>query len=303
MRTDSFLVLFGVLLGFLLSCGTVSDGSEPKAAPAPLHDAAESQIQETNIPAPDADRAPASEPDAPLLWNKQNVPPLCFDKLVMGESRLTEISIPACEAYPEIKVKKTYFEQGWYQSDYAYAGYEDEPDNNVMYRVVGTTSKGSAVKIINYTGGSGRFSSMVLVKVEGDTLKLVEYYTGGDRCNGGIREARVEGDDVLYGVNITPYDFIPYALGEDTAGLQAYEDLESSAASCYAIAWHRNHDFYEVELDPEAGAAADPDWVERYKYQACFNSELKKVISSGKLKLSQPELKSFVEDFLKACKK
>ena len=152
------------------------------------------------------------------------------------------------------------------------------------------------------TGGSGRFTSVVVVQVDGPDLKLIHSFGGGDRCNGGVADAEIKDNALIYGFYITPADFTTLALGDDQ-GLIPYEDLEASASSCFGIARYDAGNLVEVELLPEAPKAADPEWTSRYALQRCFNEFMLKKTADGKVILRGESFKAYVTDFMNSCKK
>lgn len=239
-----------------------------------------------------------------LLANGQDVPPFCLDKMLMGEAQLPKVAIATCNTDPEKKIIKTYREDGWTKTDYRISGEEGEyPAMTAMYRVIGDVADGTALEIYSATGGSGRFTSVVVVQVDGPDLKLIHSFGGGDRCNGGVADAEIKKGMLNYGLYITPGDFTTVAYGDDQ-GIVAYEDLEASAASCFAIARYQNAALTEVELLPDAIKNSEStDWSTSFTMQKCFNQRISDTIKSGKTILSPEAFKDFVGSFLNTCKK
>lgn len=245
----------------------------------------------------------AADSNLRLLWKGRDVPPLCLDKMLMGETQLPQVPLASCEADPEKKILKTWRDKDWTKTDYAIAGEEDLPPMTAMYRVLGNTGDGVALEIYSATGGSGRFTAVVVVQIAGDQLRLIHSFGGGDRCNGGVADARVKNSMVTYGLYLTPGDFARTAFDDDR-GIVPYEDVEASAASCFAIARYRNATLMEVELLPDAVKNSDSaDWTTPLALQKCFNKRMSARTQGGKTILTPDEFRAFVTGFLKSCKK
>jgi hypothetical protein len=303
MRYALLFSLFAVLLGITVYATRAEDRTAPPPKPLPMQVQTDNAIVETEIGTDlHSQKEIKEEESLKLLWNGADVPPLCFNALVMGEVPLQSVDLTTCGTDPELTVTKTYHRDGQLITDYRYKESEpDEPDVSIMYRVVGTTADGTAIEVSNYTGGSGRFTGLQFVKVEENTLRLVKALGGGDRCNSGVADAEVKNNTLTYGFYITPADFPMLATGSDQ-GLVAYEDLEASASSCFGIARYREGKLIEVELLPQAVDASDPEWTQRYGLQTCFNQQMK-AQADKKAILPAEEFKTFVQHFLSSCRK
>lgn len=303
MRKIFALPIILASVGLIIYTATAEDHTAPPPKPLPIQVETDKAVVETEVGTDLTSKKDIKEQEGlKLLWNGQDVPPLCFDKLMMGEVPLQSVDLTTCGQNAELIVTKTYHREGELISNYRYNGAEpDEPDLSIMYHVIGTTDEGTAINVSSYTGGSGRFTGLVFVSVDGNTLKLNKALGGGDRCNSGVADAEIRDGKLAYGFYLTPADFPTLATGNDQ-GLVAYEDLEASASSCFGIARYREGKLTEVELLPEAVKASDPEWTARYGLQKCFNLKLKEQATKKAL-LSPDELKVFVQEFLESCKK
>lgn len=294
MRHAPALVLFAVLLGL----SSPLAAQTPPPAPTPAQQKADTKVVETVTGAETAEK----DTGLKLEWAGKDVSPVCMDKLVMGETQLSNIAIAACLEDKNLKITKTYRKDGWLMTDYRYRDFfEDDPDITTMYRVIGEVKAGTVLEVGNYTGGSGRFTSIVIVKLDGGYLHLIKSLGGGDRCNGGVADTGIENGILSYGFYITPGDFSMTAYGDDH-GLVAYEDLEASAASCFAIARYKDEKLDSVEFLPDPVKSPDPEWVGRYKYQKCFNERFSDQLKKNPV-LSLPDFKTWVGQFLDVCRK
>lgn len=230
-----------------------------------------------------------------------SVSPLCFERFFNVDQPVKSLDITTCESLSGYQNIKTGLEDGRYQTTYNFPAEPDMPSETGIssYEMLGETPEGIAVQTYSETGGTGRFSTILLVQSEGNILTLNRQVTGGDRCNNGITEASVEDSVLTYSVNITPADFPVLAWGQDK-GLAAYEDLEASAMSCFATATYKDGALHSIQLDPEA--VQNPgDWSDQYTYQKCFNTEFKKAIDAGQAKMTPENFKSFMDSFSSAC--
>lgn len=303
MRYALLFTIFAALLGVTVYATQAEDRTAPPPKPLPIQVQTDKDVVETEIGTDLTSKKAIKEQEGlKLIWNGKDVPPLCFNKLIMGEVPLASVDLTTCGTDPELTVTKTYTHEGQLISNYRYKESEpDEPDLSIMYHVVGTTDEGTAVEVSSYTGGSGRFTGLEFVSIDGNTLKLNKALGGGDRCNSGVADAEIKDGKLVYGFYITPGDFPMLATGDDQ-GLVAYEDLEASASSCFGIARYREGKLIEVELLPKAVDASDADWTARYALQKCFNGKLK-AQAATKAILPTEEFKGFVKEFLTGCKK
>ncbi|PZP56642.1 MAG: hypothetical protein DI586_02990 [Micavibrio aeruginosavorus] len=231
-----------------------------------------------------------------------DVSPLCFEQLFGIDGPKGPIDVTNCETASGYKNIKTGTEEGRYRSLYEFPSEPDMPAEKGFssYELLGEVKGGLAVESYNETGGTGRFSSLILVTLVGNTLSLVDQIAGGDRCNGGLTDAKVENGELVYSINATPGDFPVLAWGQDK-GIKAYEDLEASAMSCFATVTFKGKDVQAVTFNPDAGQQGG-EWTNQYAMQACFN---KKFQSAAQIKpnLTPIEFRQFMDGFLADCSK
>ena len=247
-----------------------------------------------------AENSSKSEDQPLLLWNGKEIPPLCFDKL-LGPEAVEKVDIATCEKNDAIKnIKTLRTKDSFLETSYQYAEEGESFSPPYMsYRVVGKQGSDVVVETAWRSGGSGRFSEVLIVQIEGETLVVKKIIWGGDRCNGGILDAEIKDEKIHATINITPADFPVIAYGEDR-GIEAYADLEAGAASCFATVTYAGDDVSKVTLSVDFPWDGSKEWVSRYKYQACFNQTFSKQIKE-KSELSLVEFRSFVDKFFKDC--
>lgn len=226
-----------------------------------------------------------------IVWQGNVLSPYCFDELNPLENPpepILKTAITMCQ-----KNGANIDSNGWVNMDYPEGGY-------TSYKVISHDKNGYLVETEVSGGGSGRFSNVMKVNVDGDELKLVKRYSGGDRCNGGVHSSEFQDGKVYISYNITPADFywVAYEKKGEEAGNQG---LEGSAQSCFAFArYEEGEGLISVELNPNA--IEDDSWGEsRFPAQKCFNNLFANQIKKT-THLSKEEFKEFVGNVMSACK-
>ena len=230
-----------------------------------------------------------------------NISPLCFEQLFGIDGPKGPIDVTKCESGSGYKNIKTGIEQGRYRSLYEFPADDDSPAEKGFssYEYLGDVKAGTAIETYNESGGTGRFSSLILVKLIGNTLSLVDQIAGGDRCNNGLTDAKVENGTLIYSTSVTPGDFPMLAWGQDK-GLKSYEDLEASAMSCFGTATFDDGKFSKISLNADAGKQG-ADWTAQFSKQNCFNKKFKEQIDAGHKDMTAEEFKVFMDAFYEEC--
>jgi len=77
---------------------------------------------------------------------------------------------------------------------------------SMQARKLGAAADGSVFYLLTDSGdGSGIFTSVIGARADGGRLHKTLDITGGDRCSGGIRNARMNGNTLVIDQNLTPY--------------------------------------------------------------------------------------------------
>ncbi len=308
MRLSARPLLLGLSCFALLGSAAALASPPPPSAPSAAQIEADKKVVETVTPAaqpaaadPTQAAAVTATPRLKLTYSGGEVPPMCLMRMVLGETVLPQLDIPSCERYRDTTIVKTYEKDGWYGSDYRYTSAPaDEPVTTIMYRVVGDIAEGTVLELTSSSGGgSGRFSSAEVVKVQGDTLLMVNHIGGGDRCNHGLAKATVEDGVLTYGFYVTPADFVPLAFGNNR-DLVKPEQLENSAASCFGIAYYQNSALDSVELLPAAFAQNRKGWTENFYRQSCMNDLLREAVKK-RTEYLPAQFKILMQHFLRLC--
>ena len=79
-------------------------------------------------------------------------------------------------------------------------------DGSMQARKLGVAANGSVAYLLTSSGGgSGIFTAIIGVRADGNHLHKTLDIAGGDRCSGGIRNARMDGDTLVIEQNLTPH--------------------------------------------------------------------------------------------------
>lgn len=252
-----------------------------------------------------------------LIFKGKPVDPLCFYQT--GENHHTDlVQLQTCGLHREHG--RSLREKNTHLTDQGYFGYEfswDMDSGPAMqgysyYKPIGQVDSSILVQTINNGGGTGRFTTLSLVQRIGDALQIKEL-SSGDRCNHGLEHASIVqssgGDSIIYGVRITPFDFITLSH-QNTNHLKAYDDLDACAACCMGVAVFSrtfkdiNHDKLNyIDLTGVNIPVENSQDISGVKYQNCFNQVLSTFKKNTGNQLSPDDLNHFIKQFNHTCVK
>lgn len=182
--------------------------------------------------------------------------------------------------------------------------YEDEYGHLVydIYKILHIEGNHLLVYYQWSGGGSGQFSGLMIVELNGTLLGEYEDISGGDRCS-GLNSVYKENGKVYYRQGLLPDDLLAWGAIEK----MTYEaELEYSAMSCvatanmvYDIATHTNQ-LISVDIDQTDGEDQE-GWTENYAHQACFNRLIRERLATGKLTFDKNGLQEFTHRFSSQC--
>lgn len=181
----------------------------------------------------------------------------------------------------------------------------------LSYRVVGTLPDGRDVAIVWYNaGGSGQFSELYLLSRmpaadHSEVLLSGELMAGGgDRCNGGIEEARlIDSASVEIDYAVTPLDLLSEA-DEELADANM-DSLALCAACCTGTVRRRltfatkNETTVSATVDRLLSREIGDD--EGEPAQACFDDILGKAAGTLPHTFLATELTAIAQRFAKSC--
>lgn len=142
----------------------------------------------------------------------------------------------------------------------------------IEYKYLGDAGMEHAVLLSESGGGTGMFTSLFLLRRDGESLRISRTVAGGDRCNNGLRRAAVENGSLSYEVNLTPAALYQLAGFDSTAEMPG-GPLKDCAVCCYAAATYRGDDLVDVRFAPGITAALSPD---EGGTSGCFDSVIGK---------------------------
>lgn len=252
--------------------------------------------QQSQVVVPVASAPVAKTLPAELIYNGQPVDAKCFEDMSADEW----LDVAACVP-PEItKLPDPAGEWANGKIGYNYRYKEDMSDavSYSYYDYIGLWNAAPVILSYSSGGGTGQFTSLASVERVANKIRVLQGFGAGDRCNGGVVDAKIEYGVLYYGQNMTPIDFLQMAE-DNPHDLQPYDDLEASASSCFGIARFRDEKFVGVTLldMPESQPAAGTT----YKYQDCFNKLFRAKLAKGEKELSVNELKEFTGEFNQVC--
>lgn len=242
-----------------------------------------------------------------FVYNGAPVDVQCVFELlgVLRDPAVQEQALSSCDN-PDLRILEDHRtrpdDDGFFSIKAAYADQDEQvPEIYQAYKILGMTAPGVfAVQTREYTGGSGNFSAVALLRLADGWLSLVRVLAAGDRCNGGIAEAHTDNGVAMYSVFLAPLDII--TLAGQGQGIAAYKNLESGALSCFGAAHYRGDSLIAIELYPDAALNADPQSTQQYRYQACFNDHVKAVLAAGvPARMTLDQARDFAQEFDKTC--
>lgn len=233
---------------------------------------------------------------AEFTYQGKPIAPDCMVDLLSSEKeKHPTVSLSECSSNK--KSKKVRYDKNIFTNR---SQNEDDTKPFSNYAIIGQYGNKYLIDFGQWTGGSGFFTSIMWIDHQGDKLKLLDVYAGGDRCNGGTEKT----GPWQYGVNLTATDLIELA-GDKSIKLAPYRDLDSSAAGCVAEAhFSFNPDkattqFVYVVLDKEMDTTIE--WAREFKHQVCLNEIFEAYISKGLTKLDMKGVKGLAEQFRQDC--
>ncbi|MCP0914216.1 MULTISPECIES: PI-PLC domain-containing protein [Legionella] len=248
-----------------------------------------------------------------LLYKDKPVDSLCLFE--GNEEAEGEVSLAKCGLHAEAARKKTgenpdLIQQGYAGYDYTWEVEDADTQGYSYYKPFAMTGNAAVVLTRNNSGGTGQFSSLILVARNADRLKITAF-AGGDRCNNGITDMKLEQDAqgnsyLVYGVNLTAFDFLDLA-NDNPHHLEAYADLDACAACCKASAIMQrslDENFAKEKLlyvDLSSYAANAEEASSDIKYQACFDSLFNEYVKKNNSRLNPQALAQFTQRFNTQC--
>ena len=241
-------------------------------------------------------RAFAADLPPELTFNNAPIEALCFESVSADEWVDVSECVPKeIEKIPADPTNTWMADKIGYS--YRYKADKSDATSYSYYHYIGQWKGAPVVASYGSGGGTGQFASLMSIERSASKIRVLQGFAAGDRCNGGVVDAKISFGTLHYGQNMTPIDFLQIA-DDNPHELEPYEDLEASATSCFGVARFEDEKFVGVtliEIPKSQGAGTT------YKYQECFDKLYKGMLAGGKKELSVSELKEFTGQFNAVC--
>jgi hypothetical protein len=201
------------------------------------------------------------------------IAPSCFMQLVGEKDNIKPINLRKSTC---LSFKKSY---NPYSLKRGFVGYEIKSYESSMrpvsiyYRYIGRAldKKNHYIFLVNWSGGgSGFFSELMELALNNDTLSLVSVLDGGDRCLGGIDDAKLKDGIIHYQKKMTPQMLLDANKKNNKSRAYVETGLQDCAVCCIGT--------LNMANDKVKGFSFNgyiPSTEKQESKQACFNSVIK----------------------------
>lgn len=176
----------------------------------------------------------------------------------------------------------------------------------IGYSYLGEIDGNKAVLVIENSGGSGLFSTLMLLAHDAaaNRLKPVKTYASGDRCNGGVTGGKIVDGKVVYERAVTALDMMSLTgePGRATLQSEAARQLPSCAICCYGDAQFEEERFTGISFDPRLATAIQRKTYEQQGgAEQCFDNLIKQNVVPGKTYMDAEAFTAFVREVENTC--
>ena len=246
-----------------------------------------------------------------LMWQNRPVDPSCISQLAENDQETPNgvVDLSICTKHEDITINPDDLPFKDTENGYGYSYRSNEYDQGdgfpeyIGYKYIGEAN-GLIIISVNWSGGgTGHFSQGLGLQRQGDTLQIIKQYQGGDRCNGGINDMKVENNKVLTENSITAADMLTLLPNLNPHNLKHFENLEDCAICCIGSA--RYVDGQLTAFINDEGSSTDENARPRkknkspYTNQDCFDDLLSKM--PVRTQLSVEQIKDFMNNFNRVC--
>lgn len=234
-----------------------------------------------------------TRPEAALLYRGKPIHPQCMWDLV-NAGRRKSIDLGACNA-PNTKDGKLFPAKQDHAFFSAELRHRDDDvfmrgDPFTSYGVLAARGNEFIVRNDSEEGGTGIFSTLMHIRLDGQKLVLMRVLQSGDRCGGGVGETKATPGVVRYSANITPHALM------ELAGVKR-NSLPDGLAVCGGT--------QDMEYDLNTGRTRMVSAHVNKDFPTGFNACLERMVAAqtkwGKLVFSLPELTAFGQDYVRKC--
>ena len=246
---------------------------------------------------------PKDKLDSEFSFQGRPIEPWCINSITHSSSpsvNLAQCSNPFSEINITSPVTPELQKQGFMGYSYEYKN--DTPVMSppyIFYKYLGKTGELHAVHKMWSDGRSGKHSYVYLIERKGDTLNFINGY-GGDRCMGGVIDAKVEAGKVKYTKQLTPLTFIQNS-SKNVFDYNTSSSLSDCATCCYMTGEFSDNEMISVKFNPSLNQLFSDNKAGHMQY--CFDKLFKSYVKRNKLTLNSIELNQFIDSFEKKCVK
>jgi hypothetical protein len=169
----------------------------------------------------------------------------------------------------------------------------------IYYRNLGLLN-GNPVLLVDYSGGgSGHFSSIREIKLDGHVLQNIKYLASGDRCQGAISDARIVGGSLNVESSITPTTLLKMAvpLPQPNPSWELDDSPQGNQGNCFAAARTQDGKLISISISRKYLINTGPS----SEVQLCFNNLFGASLDRGKSVLKSQELTQLLKRFFTEC--
>lgn len=223
--------------------------------------------------------------------------------------RIGEIAVTPNEKTPDAKFVGASYAEDFYdhEADEVYTS-----NGYIAYRYVGDYNGQKAMIVAENGGGSGIFTTLAFYKLDdhkmddGATVKVlrqIKTIAGGDRCMGGMHEAKITDKGLVYSQNATAYDMLFLAGNPERPFLQepVIDKVQSCALCCYAHAHFDSDGFTGMTLNRENLSNLQPDEDGQDSPQGCIDGLVKMNLEYGDGVFDVEGTESFIREIEHTC--
>lgn len=244
---------------------------------------------------------PKDQLNSEFSYQGKPIEPWCINTLTNSSS--PSVNLAQCNnPYSEINITAPVTQELQKQG---FMGYSYEYKNNtpvmsapyIFYKYLGKAGDLHAVHKMWSDGKSGKHSYVYLIERKGDTLNFINGY-GGDRCMGGVIEAKVEHGKVRYTKQLTPLTFVQNSP-RNILDYNTSTSLSDCATCCYMTGDFSDNEMLSVKLNPSLNHLLTANNAGHMQY--CFDKLFQSYIKKNKLTLSSIEISGFIDNLEKKC--
>jgi len=208
------------------------------------------------------------------------------------------VTVAACQkGHSHIPVNRE--RAGWLGAPTLTEGY----GGDFAYQIIGKLPDGAEIVLMNQSGGgTGQFSAIGTLRRQTNAKGEAAFtgamiIPGGDRCNGGINSAKIDGKDILVERNVTPSDLL------GAIGVKSVPDAIPSCAVC-CVGTVTTRDSADGEKSALQSAAFDDLDAVKMVADTPGGACLAKLLQARKLpySLSAADARKLGQDFTRSCK-